>query len=811
MKTRTESLEKLIINFNEVSINDVALVGGKNASLGELLLITKNKGIKVPPGFALTSLAYWDFIYENKLNEPLQKLFEKLDRKNFKNLETISDTARKLVLSSKLPEQVVKQFRLNYLEMQEKYGKNCSVAVRSSATAEDLPEASFAGQHDSYLNVKGAKDILDAILNCYASLFNQRAIKYREDKGFEHLKIALSVGIQRMVRSDLGSAGVCFTIEPESGFKDVIHIAGSWGLGENVVKGSVNPDEFLLFKKTLLQGKDSIISRKLGSKEFTMRYADRSDHQPGATTININTDEKQRNKFVLTDDEILKLGSWAHTIESHYKKPMDIEWAKDGQTKEIFIVQARPETVHSFKKGNVHTIYTLKSKAEAITSGIAIGSKITSGKARILKSPSEADQFKEGEILVTQITNPDWNVVMKKAAAIITEKGGRTSHASIVARELGLPAVIGTENATSKINDGQIITVSCAEGQTGNVYSGMLKWDEKKIDLEKIVMPKTQVMLIASDPENAFNLSFYPNNGVGLLRLEFIISNSIRIHPMALVNFKSLKDSKAKSIIEEITNQYKDKKEYFIDKLSQAVGTIAAAFYPKDVIVRMSDFKSNEYANLIGGKEFEPSEENPMIGFRGASRYYNDRYKEGFKLECEAMKRVRDQMGLTNVKLMIPFCRTVGEGKKVIEVMKNFGLNQKDNGLEIYMMTEIPSNVLLLDEFAKDFDGFSIGSNDLTQLTLGIDRDSSIISDLFDERNDAAKQLISLAILKAKNNKRKIGLCGQAPSDFPEYASFLVEQRIDSISFNPDALFTGIENIIKAEKKMKSFKVELVN
>jgi pyruvate,water dikinase len=533
-----------------------------------------------------------------------------------------------------------------------------------------------------------------------------------------------------------------------------------------------------------------------------MVYAENTDHLLGVSTINIDTPEENKNEFVLDDDEINLLARWAIIIEELYKCPMDIEWAKDGFTKELYIVQARPETAHRGGKLSLHKEYKLKEKKGKITEGIAVGNKIASGRARILLSASEANKLQPGEILITDITNPDWDVVLKKAGAIVTNKGGRTSHASIVARELGVAAVVGTNDATQKIKDGQMITISCADGQTGIIYDGKLEWEEKEYDLDKIEMPKTQTMMIVADPEKAFHLSFYPNNGVGLMRLEFVISNAIQIHPMALAKFRTLKDPKAKLLIEEMTFQYADKNEYFVDKLAQAVAVIAAAFYPKDVIVRMSDFKTNEYANLIGGKEFEPEEENPMIGFRGASRYYNDRYKDGFKLECEAMKRVRNDMGLTNVKLMIPFCRTVDEAKNVIKQMEKFGLKRGENGLEIYMMVEIPSNVILAEQFAPHFDGFSIGSNDLTQLTLGIDRDSSIISNLFDERNEAAKQMISTVIQKAKKAKIKIGLCGQAPSDFPEYASFLVEQGIDSISFNPDALLNGINNIVKAEKSI---------
>lgn len=802
MENSGNTSEKLVVSFSDVNLKDLAMVGGKNASLGELIQSLSESDVKVPEGFALTSYAYWDFIYFNNLKSALTEILSKLDRKDFRNIEIISDTAKKLILTSKLPEETKMQIEKEYYRMQQKYGGDTDVAVRSSATAEDLPGASFAGQHDSFLNIRGSHSLLNAVLNCYASLFNQRAIKYREDKGFDHMKIAISVGIQKMIRSDLGCSGVCFTLEPDSGFRDVIHIAGSWGLGENIVKGSVNPDEFLIFKRTLAENKEAIISRKLGSKEKMLVYPDNIDHQQGLATVNIDTPENLRNKYILSDKEILKLAQAAQAIEEHYKQPMDIEWAKDGLTEEMYIVQARPETIHSQKSLTQHKIYTLKDKGELIVRGIAIGSKIVSGTARILLSPTEADQLLPGEILITDITNPDWNVIMKKAGAIVTNSGGRTSHASIVARELGLPAVVGTGNATDSIKSGDIITVCCAEGQTGSVYKGKLNWIETNFDLQKLSMPKTKAMLILSDPDNAFENSFYPNNGVGLLRMEFSITNSVRIHPMALVNFEKLKDKKAKREIEKITAGYGSKEKFLTDKLSESIAVIAAAFYPKEVIVRMSDFKTNEYANLIGGKEFEPVEENPMIGFRGASRYYHESYREGFRLECEAMKKVREEMGLTNVKLMIPFCRTVEEARKVIQVMSDFGLTRGQNDLQIYMMVEIPSNALLLEEFSAHFDGFSIGSNDLTQLTLGIDRDSSIISNLFDERNEAPKNLIRLAISKAKLMNKKIGLCGQAPSDYKEYASFLVEQGIDSISFNPDAILQGIENILIAENEI---------
>lgn len=791
--------EKFIVELSEVSMADVPLVGGKNASLGELISTLKSKGINVPEGFATTTFAFYDFLYANKLKEPIAKLLSGLDRKNFSNLRETGSAIRELILNAPFQEELENQIKETYKKLCDKYGEFTDVAVRSSATSEDLPSASFAGQHQSFLHITREKNVLDACHQCYASLYTDRAIKYREDQGYGHTKIALSVGVQKMVRSDYASSGVCFTLEPESGFREVIHIAGSWGLGENIVQGTVTPDEFFVFKPTFKQGKNAIISKKLGSKTMTMIYAEDTDHEIERTIVNIETKAERRNQFVLNDTEINKIAGWALIIEDHYKKPMDIEWAKDGISGELFIVQARPETTHSNSNSAILKMYELKEHGRIITSGIAIGSSIASGKARIIHSPAESSKLQEGEILVTEITNPDWDPILKKVSAIVTEKGGRTSHASIVARELGVAAVVGTNNAIQLIKDGQEITVSCSEGKTGFIYDGKLDWKETAIDFSKVQMPKTQVMLILGDPEKAFKYSFYPNNGIGLMRLEFIISNAVQIHPMALVKFDTLTDKDAKDKIQEITGHYTDKKEYFIDKLSQAVATIAAAFYPKEVIVRMSDFKTNEYANLIGGKEFEPKEENPMIGFRGASRYYNERYKEGFRLECLAMKRVREEMGLTNVKLMIPFCRTIKEAKKVIAQMREFGLKRGENDLEVYMMAEIPSNVILAEEFAKHFDGFSIGSNDLTQLTLGIDRDSSIISNLFDEKNEAAEKMISQVIRAAKKAGIKIGLCGQAPSDFPEYTQLLVENGIDSISFNPDAIIKGIENINLAE------------
>lgn len=792
-------MNSYIKQFKEITIGDVPSVGGKNASLGEMFSKLTSKGISVPDGFATTAFAFQEFLTVNSLHSKLNVLMEQLDKKKYTNLREIGAQARKLLLASPLSKKFEEAIIAGYKRLCG--GENYfEVAVRSSATAEDLPEASFAGQHESYLNIKGEKELLTAIQKCYASLYTDRAIKYREDNGFSHEKISLSVGIQKMVRSDKASSGVCFTLEPESGFRDIIHISGVWGLGENIVQGTVTPDDFLVFKPTLLQGKNAIVQKKLGDKAKTMIYGT-DENNP---VINTDTLEEKRNQYVLNDKEITTLANWALIIEKHYKKPMDLEWAKDGITNHLFIIQARPETVHSQKNPLIVKEYEILTKQESIAQGEAVGSKVATGIARILQSPDESDKLKPGEIVVTEVTSPDWDPILKNAAAIITNKGGRTSHASIVARELGVPAIVGCGNATEKITDGEMITVSCCEGETGFVYKGRLAYKETELDFSTIKKPaSTEVMLIIGDPEKAFKLSFYPNDGVGLMRMEFIITNTVQIHPMALVKFKELKDKDVIEKIEKITHHYPDKEKYFVDKLAEGIATIAAAFYPKDVIVRMSDFKTNEYANLIGGKDFEPKEENPMLGFRGASRYYNERYREGFRLECDAISKVRDEMGLTNVKVMIPFCRTIDEGNKVIAVMKRYGLEQGVNNLEIYVMAEIPSNVILADKFAKIFDGFSIGSNDLTQLTLGIDRDSSIVSDLFSEENEAPKEMIATVIRKAKDSGTKIGLCGQAPSDIPEFARFLVEEGIDSISFNPDALLKGISNIIKAEASLK--------
>lgn len=779
------------VQFKDFGISEVPRFGGKNASLGEMIRQLSSKGIRVPDGFALEAEAYYTMLRENQVFDELESTLSAIDPATLSGLAEAGKKCRELIDGCKLPEDLIRDITSSY----QKLGSPV-VAVRSSATAEDLPTASFAGQHESFLNISGIDAVLDAVKKCYRSLFNDRAIKYRIDNGFEHMKVALSAGIQRMVRSDLGSAGVAFTLDPESGFRDIIYITGAWGLGESVVQGAVNPDEFIVFKTTMKSGHQPILQKRIGAKKNKMVYASGSSK----TTEFIETPVSQQEAFVLNDEEINVIARWCLDIEKHYNMPMDIEWAKDGETNELFILQARPETVHTQKTSPAIHEYKLKGGHTPIGTGTAVGTSIVSGRAVIIRSLEDADKVQAGDVIVAEITHPDWNALLRKAVSIVTDKGGRTSHASIVARELGINAVVGTGNATEILRDGQIITVSCAEGEEGKIYEGRLEWTDKQFQPEHFPETRTKPMLILADPSRAFHYSFYPGKGVGLLRMEFIITNSIRIHPMALIHFDKVTDQKERTQIEKLTKNYPDKKEFFIDKLSQSLALMGAAFYPHDVIVRMSDFKTNEYAELIGGKYFEPVEENPMLGFRGASRYYRPEYKSGFGLECEAVRRVRDVMGLSNVKVMIPFCRTVEEGKKVIETMKEFGLERGKNGLEVYVMAEIPSNVLQAKEFAEVFDGFSIGSNDLTQLTLGIDRDSSTISDLFDESNPSVKQLLKLVITEASKSGRKIGLCGQAPSDKPEFARFLVECGIDSISFNPDALMKGIENIAEAER-----------
>lgn len=785
-----------IIPFSDISITHLPQVGGKNASLGEMFNKLHPLGIEVPDGFAVTVESYRAFLSQNKLTETLKQLLNTVDSKSLSNLPTIALQCRTLVTKAVLPDEVKKEILNAYRQLSGNQ-TNLSVAVRSSATAEDLPTASFAGQHDSFLNIYGEENLLTAVHKCYVSLFNDRAIKYRIDNGFEHMQVGLSVGVQYMVRSDESCAGVIFTIDPESGFENAIYLTGAWGLGENVVQGAVTPDEYWVFKPTLVQDKNAIISRKKGDKEHTMVYDEKGES--GRPVKNIETPLHKRTAWILTDDEVLELARWSYDIEKHYGMAMDIEWAKDGISGRIFIVQARPETVHSQKEhGKIYT-YKLKEKGKVICKGKAVGKKIISGRACIIHSLSEAHKLQQGDILVADITNPDWNSLLRKAVSIVTNKGGRTSHSAIVARELGIAAIVGTGNATQVIKDGQMITVANTEGDEGHVLEGNVPYEVLTTDLSKVPKVDTTPLFILADPNRAFELSHYPAKGVGLLRMEFIINNSILIHPMALVQFDQLPESPVKNTIAQMTTGYKSKTEYFVHQLAESIAKVAAAFYPNEVILRMSDFKSNEYASLIGGQFYEPKEENPMIGFRGASRYYDQRYLPGFGLECEAVLRVRNEMGLTNVKVMIPFCRTIKEAKNVLQTMESFGLKRGENKLEVYVMIEIPSNVILADKFAQLFDGFSIGSNDLTQLTLGLDRDSEIVSHLFDENDEAVTTMIAQAIAAAKNAGIKIGLCGQAPSDFPEFSQFLVEQGIDSISFTPDALIKGIENISKAE------------
>ncbi len=798
--------KKFILWFDEIGIEDVPIVGGKNASLGEMYGNLAKKGVKVPNGFAVTAHAYNYFLEKAKIKDSLRKILEGLDTSNMKNLAERGRKAREIILKAELPKDLREEITNYYKRLCSQYGPNTDVAVRSSATAEDLPDASFAGQQETFLNIRGDHALIEAVKKCFASLFTNRAISYRVDKGFGHFKVSLSVGVQKMVRSDKACSGVMFSIDTETGFKDAVLINGAYGLGETVVQGSVNPDQFYAFKPTLNKGYRPIISKKLGSKKVMMVYSEQGTKH---TTENIEVPYEKRFRFVLNDDEILKLAKWACIIEDYYSKkankfkPMDMEWAKDGITNELFIVQARPETVQSQRNVNVLEEYLLKEKGSVILTGLSVGTKIGAGKAHVIKNVNDIGSFKHGEVLITEKTDPDWEPIMKIASAIVTNKGGRTAHAAIVARELGIPAIVGTEHGTEIVKTGTGVTVSCAEGEVGKVYKGRLKFEIKKVDLKKLKRPKTMIMMNVGNPDQAFEFSFIPNDGVGLAREEFIISSYIKIHPLALLHYSKLKDRKTKEIIDELTYAYKNKVDFFVEKLAQGVAMIGAAFYPRDVIVRMSDFKTNEYANLIGGSEFEPKEENPMLGWRGASRYYAGNYREAFGLECMAMKKAREEMGLDNIKLMIPFCRTVDEGRQVVAEMKKYGLVQGKNGLEIYVMAEIPSNVILADDFAKIFDGFSIGSNDLTQLALGLDRDSELVSRLYDERNPAVKILIHDLIHKAKINKRKVGICGQGPSDHIDFAQFLVKCGIDSISLNPDTVLKTTLAISEMEKKLK--------
>jgi len=787
--------------FADITIADIPLVGGKNASLGEMVRELTGKGVKVPDGFAITADAFRHFIHEARLDEHIRTTLADLDTHDTANLSHRGHAVRQAIRSATLPDDLQQLIADAYRQLQGDSSVPLDVAVRSSATAEDLPDASFAGQQETYLNVQGVAALLDTCKRCFASLFTDRAISYRVDKGFDHFKVALSIGVQRMVRSDLACAGVMFTIDTETGFRDAVLISASYGLGENVVQGSVTPDEYVVFKTTLKSGHRPILQKTVGSKEFKLVY----DVGGGKMVKNIPVPPGDRARFSLTDDEVLELARWGCIVEDHYSAkrgqpaPMDLEWAKDGNTGELFIVQARPETVQSQKNPDVLESYQLGQRSTVLVTGRSVGEKIATGRVRVIKSAQFIGQFQEDEVLVTDKTDPDWQPIMKKAAAIITNRGGRTCHAAIVSRELGVPAIVGTENGTDALQDGQMVTVSCAEGDTGFVYEGVLPFEVKRTSLKTLGHPRTKVMMNLANPEEAFGLSFIPNEGVGLARMEFIITTYIKIHPLALVDFERLVDPLAKAEIECLTAGYADKPQFFVDKLAQGVAMLAAAFYPKDVILRLSDFKTNEYANLIGGKAYEPAEGNPMLGFRGASRYYHPRYQAGFALECRAVKKVRDEMGLTNLKLMIPFCRTVEEGRRVQAEMEKHGLRRGENGLELYVMCEIPSNVILADEFADIFDGFSIGSNDLTQLILGVDRDSEIVAPIFDERNPAVKKMIAQVIATCRARGRKIGICGQAPSDYPEFAQFLVEQGIDSISLNPDTVLKTTLVILEQE------------
>ncbi len=807
-----------ILWFKEISIRDVPLVGGKNASLGEMFQKVASKGINVPDGFAITAAAYQYFIQKAGLLEKIKECLKGLDTHNMEDLKRRGAEVRSLIRSATLPSELSEQIVTSYRKLSQKYGmEELDVAVRSSATAEDLPDASFAGQQETYLNIRGEERLLEACKDCFASLFTNRAISYREDKGFGHFDVYLSIAVQKMVRSDTASAGVIFTIDTESGFRDTVLITASYGLGENVVQGAVNPDEYYVFKPTLKIGKRPIVGKTMGSKQQKLVYTEDSQ-----SVKNIPTTAEERNSYVLTDDEILLLADWACKIEQHYGKPMDIEWAKDGDgvkigTGQFFIVQARPETVQSQKDYSAMETYVLKEKyykleaqGKVLCKGLAIGNKIGQGKVYNITSSEQIAEFKPGGVLVTDMTDPDWEPIMKVAAAIVTNRGGRTCHAAIVSRELGIPCVIGTGNATEIVKDGYEVTVDCSEGEIGYVYNGIIPYEIEHVDLKTLPQTKTKIMMNVGIPEKAFFQGQIPCDGVGLAREEFIINSHIGIHPLALIHYEELKaKAKTDSNIAQIVNQidektkgYPDKITYFVERLARGIGRIAAGFYPNDVIVRLSDFKTNEYANLIGGSLYEPQESNPMIGWRGASRYYDETFKPAFGLECKAILKARDEMGLTNIKVMVPFCRTPEEGKKVIEAMKEFGLVQGENGLEVYVMCEIPSNVVLADAFADIFDGFSIGSNDLTQLTLGLDRDSELVSHLYDERNEAVERLVAQVIKMARERKKKIGICGQAPSDFPDFTEFLVKCGINSISLNPDVVIKTKLLVAKIEKEL---------
>jgi len=808
---------KFIKWFEEVGTGDVALVGGKNASLGEMIQKLAEKGVNVPSGFAITAEAYRYLIQETGIKGKIRDTLAGLDTHDMKNLSERGSKIRDLIKNAECPKELEEEIRAAYRQMERKYGEGVDVAVRSSATAEDLPTASFAGQQETYLNVRGEEELVEKVMECFASLFTNRAISYRVDKGFDHLSVYLSVGVQKMIRSDLACSGVMFSIDTESGFRDAAYITGAYGLGENVVQGTVNPDQFYVFKPTLKGGFKPIVEKKLGTKRKKLIYKEN-----GAGTKQKKVEKAQQREFVLTDPEVLTFARWSCIIEEHYGTPMDIEWAKDGRTNELFVVQARPETVHSQKDAAVAETYVLeedrellKAQGRLLVEGEAVGNKIGYGEVIVIENARDIHEFKPGQVLVTNMTDPDWEPIMKVAGAIITNRGGRTCHAAIISRELGIPCVVGTVKGTRVLKGIKDVTIDCSEG-VGRIYEGKLKYRTEKLTLGNLPRPRTRIMMNAGVPENAFVQGQIPNDGVGLAREEFIINSYIGIHPQALIEYEELKkrateekDRKIARVVKEIDKRsasYEDKVEFFVDNLARGIGKIAAGFYPNEVLVRLSDFKTNEYANLIGGYLYEPEESNPMIGWRGASRYYDDKFKPAFGLECRAIKKVREEMGLTNVKVMVPFCRTPEEGREVIKTMDEFGLKQGENGLEVYVMCEIPSNVILADEFADVFDGFSIGSNDLTQLTLGLDRDSDLVARLFDERNEAVKRLVKqvIEVAHAHEPRRKVGICGQAPSDFPEFAEFLVECGIDSMSLNPDAVISTRLDIAEVEKRIKN-------
>ncbi|MFA5746547.1 MAG: phosphoenolpyruvate synthase [Candidatus Paceibacterota bacterium] len=786
--------KKNILWFEEIEKKDVPLVGGKNSSLGEMFSKLTSLGINIPNGFALTSAAFWHYLRYNGIDGELADLFKKLDHKDLASLKETSRKARALVLKGKFPEDLEQEIISGYQKLCDYYKqKNLRVAVRSSATAEDLADASFAGQHETYLNISGKEDLLGAVKKCLSSLYLERAFVYRAEKGFDHSKVALSVCVQKMIRSEIASAGIMFTLDTESGFRDVVSISSIYGVGELIVKGRITSDQFYVFKPTLKQGLKSIIVKNLGRKERKYVYAKTT----GLKEVPVSP--KDQANFSLSDDEILKLANWACQIEEHYQNPQDIEWAKDGTTKELFIVQSRPETIHSQKdQGRVYQEYEINPKTGPIITGTAVGNKIGQGKIRVIPTVSQISQFKPGEVLVANMTDPDWMPVMRIASAIVTNEGSKTCHAAIVSRELGVPCIVGAKNATKILKTGQEVTVDCSQG-TGRVLPGKVPFAIKTYDLKELPELPTKIMLNVGSPDAAFRASFLPNSGVGLARIEFVFADKIKVHPLALYNFEKIKDKKLKGQIEALTIGYKDKKQFFISKLAEGVAQIGAAFYPKPVIVRFSDFKTNEYKALVGGAAYEPEESNPMIGWRGASRYYDENFRPAFEMECQAIKKVREEFGLTNVWTMIPFCRTVEEGKKVVELMAKNGLKRGENGLKIMVMCEIPSNVILAEEFLEVFDGMSIGSNDLTQLTLGLDRDASFISRIGDERNEAVKKLIRMAIRSCKEKGKYCGICGQAPSDYVDFAEFLIGEGIESMSLNPDSVMRTIFQLSKKE------------